>query len=158
MLVEEIRNHAIVDYTLKPKNKYLLKIRKPKFPFGEAKELVLDHIITKNTKHYGQDYRNRSYDKIFVPYRRIIRFIRSNFVQLPIWYVERHEPDGRKHQDVQFGSSGRKWNELLYCPECQKKIWISQTSKCKMCGKQVCNKCINKVGLLFRKKYCSDCY
>lgn len=158
LLVEEVKNHSTEDYFLKSENKYLLRIHKPRVrDFREAKELVLDHIIKQNTKHYRQHYRNRSYDRIFVPYRRIVRFIKSGFVQLPLWYVERHEPDGRKHQDVVFGTSGRKWNELLYCPECQKKIWVSQAISCKMCGKQVCHDCINKVGLIFKKKLCSSC-
>ncbi|MDH5390302.1 MAG: phospholipase D-like domain-containing protein [Candidatus Bathyarchaeota archaeon] len=157
-LFEEVKNHPIEDYLLKTENKYLLRIHEPKIrDFREAKELVLDHIIKVNTKHYKQHYGSRSYDRIFVPYRRIIRFIKSGFVKLPLWYIERHEPDGRKHQDIVFGASGKKWKELLYCPECQKKIWISQATKCKMCGKQLCHDCINEVGLIFKKKLCSSC-
>ena len=158
LLVEEINNHSIEDYSLKTENKYLLTICKSKIHhFREARELVLDHIIKKNTKHYTQHYRSRSYDRIFVPYRRIIRFIKSYFVQLPLWYIEKYEADGRMHQDIVLGSSGKKWNELLYCPECQKKIWISQATNCKICGKQVCPDCVNKVGLIFKKKLCSSC-
>jgi hypothetical protein len=157
-LFEEVKNHTIDDYLLKTENKYLLRIHEPKIrDFREAKEIVLDHIIKVNTKHYTQNYGSRSYDRIFVPYRRIIRFIRSGLVRLPLWYIERHEPDGRRHQDIVLGASGKKWKELLYCPECQKKIWLSQAIKCKMCGKQVCQDCINEVGLIFKKKLCSSC-
>lgn len=158
LLVEEIRNHSVEDYFLKTENKYRLTLHQPKVrDFLEAREVVLDHIIKENTVHYTQNYGSRSYDRIFVPYRNIIRFIKSGFVQVPIWYIERHEADGRKHQDIVFGSSGEKWNELIYCPECQKKIWINQAVNCKMCGKQVCPDCINEIGLIFKKKLCSSC-
>ncbi len=157
-LVEEIRDHSVEDYFLKTENKYRLTLHQPKVrDFREAREVVLDYIIKKNTLNYTQTYGSRTYDRIFVPYRNIIRFIKSGFVQVPIWYIERHEPDGRKHQDIIFGSSKKKWNELLYCPDCQKKIWISQAVNCEMCGKQVCPSCINKVGLIFKKKLCSSC-
>lgn len=158
LLTREIHNHRIEDYSLKPENKYKLKIYKPKIQsFQEAKELVLDHIIKQNTKHYKQHYTNKSYDKIFVPYRSIIRFIKNDFVQLPIWYLEREDPDKTKHQDIIFGTSGTKWNELLYCPECQKKIWIEDANSCRVCGKQLCPDCIKKVGLLFKKTLCNSC-
>jgi hypothetical protein len=158
LLIKEIRDYYAEDYFLKTENKYRFAVYQPKVrDFREARELVLDHIIKKNTKHYTQNYGNRSYDRIFVPYRNIIRFIKSGFVQVPVWYIERHESDGRKHQDLIFGSSGKKWNELVYCPECQKKIWINQAVSCKLCGKQVCPDCINEVGLIFKKKLCSVC-
>jgi hypothetical protein len=122
LLAEEIDNHSREDYFLKTENKYRLTFHEPKIhDFREARELVLDYIIDKNTQHYRQNYGSRSYDKIFVPYQNIIRFIKSGLVQVPIWYIERHEQDGRKHQDLILGSSGRKWVELIYCPECQKK-------------------------------------
>lgn len=158
VLAEELRNHSVEDYFLKTENKYRLAFHQPMVrDFREARELVLDHVIKKNTKHYTQNYGSRSYDRIFVPYRRIIRFIKSGFVQVPIWYIERHEPDGRKHQDLIFGSSGKKWNEIIFCPECQKKVWINQAVTCKLCGKLVCSDCINEIGLIFKKKLCSSC-
>jgi hypothetical protein len=162
-LVEEIRNHSVEDYVLKTESKYHLDIHQPTVSdFREARGLVLDYIIEKNTVHYTETYSGkyggRSYDRTFVPYPSIIRFIKSGFVQVPLWYIERHEPDGRKHQDIIFGSSKRKWNELLYCPECQKKIWINQAVTCKICGKQMCPDCINEVGLIFKKKLCSSCF
>ena len=62
------------------------------------------HYRTEHPTH-KQHYGDRTYDRIFVPYRNIIRFIRSGYVQWPIWYIERHEPDPSKRQDVNFGSS-----------------------------------------------------
>ena len=134
----------------------LSKIERRDIDF-EREEVVLDHIIKKNTMHYTQNYGSGSYDRIFVPYRRIIRFIKTGFVQVPIWYIDKQESDGRKHQDVLFESSRRKWNELIYCPECHKKVWINQAAKCKTCGKQLCPDCIHEVGLIFKKKLCSPC-
>jgi len=158
VLAEEINNHSREDYLLKTERRYRLTFHEPKINnFKEATELALDYIIKENTQHYTQNYGRRSYDRIFVPYRNIIRFIKSGFVQVPIWYIERQEQDGRKHQDVILGSSGRKWNELIYCPECQKKIGINQAVKCKSCGKQVCPDCINDVGVIFKKKLCTTC-
>jgi len=158
LLAEEIDNHSKEDYFLKDENQYRLTLREPKIhDFPEARELALDYIIKKNTQYYEQNYGSRSYDRIFVPYRNIIRFIKSGFVQVPVWYIEKQEQDGRKHQDVILGSSGRKWDELIYCPECQKKIWINQAVKCKLCGKQVCPDCIKDVGLIFKKKLCTSC-
>jgi hypothetical protein len=154
----EIRDHSAEDYFLKTENKYHLPIHESLVrDFREARELVLDHIIKENTEHYTQNYGSRSYDRIFVPYRSIIRFIRTGFVQVPIWYIDKQDPDGRKHQDIVFGSSRRKWKELLYCPECHKKVWVNQAVECKMCGKQLCPDCINEVGLIFKKKLCSSC-
>lgn len=158
LLIEEVKNHTIENYLIKTENKYPLRINEPKIRgLREAEELAFNHIQKENTKDYIQHYGNRSYSRIFVPYRRIVRFIKRGFVQLPLWYVERHEPDGSKHQDIIFGSSGKKWNEILHCPECQKKIWISQATECKMCGKQLCYECINEVGLIFKKKLCGSC-
>jgi hypothetical protein len=158
LLVEEIKNNPVTDYLLKPENKYRLTIHQQTIrDFREAKELVLNYIIEENTQQYEQHYGNRTYYNTFRPYRSVIRFVKSGFVQVPIWYIERHEPDGRKHQDIIFGSSKRKWNELLYCPECQKKIWINQAVNCKICGKQMCPDCINEIGLIFKKKLCSSC-
>jgi hypothetical protein len=157
-LATEINNYPREDYFLKTEKRYRLTIHESKInDFQEARELALNCIIDRNTRHYAQNYGSRSYDRIFVPYRNIIRFIKSGFVQVPIWYIEKQEQDGIKHQDIILGSSGRKWNELIYCPECQKKIWINQAVKCKLCGKQVCPDCIHDVGLVFKKKLCTDC-
>jgi len=159
VLAGEINNHSREDYFLKTEKRYRLTFHEPKISdFKEARELALNYIINQNTRHYRQNYGSRSYDRIFVPYRNIIRFIKSGFVQVPIWYIERQEPDGRKHQDIILGSSGKKWNELIYCPECQKKIWINLAVKCKLCGKLVCPDCINEVGLIFKKKLCTPCF
>ncbi len=158
LLAEEIGNYSGRDYFLKTENKYRLTLHESKISdFGEARELALNYIISKNTQYYTQDYGTRSYDRIFVPYRNIIRFMRSGFVRVPVWYIERDEEDGIRHQDLIFGGSGRKWNEYMYCPECQKKIWINQAVSCKLCGKQVCSDCIKDAGLIFKKKLCTSC-
>jgi hypothetical protein len=59
-LVEEINNNPKADYVLKTENKYRLKILQPIIQdYREAKELALDYIITKNTRHYTQTYGSR---------------------------------------------------------------------------------------------------
>jgi hypothetical protein len=158
-LREEINNGARENYVLNTNNKYRLVIHPPVVrEFQEAKELVLNHIIEENTQYYTQYYGSRSYDRIFVPYRNIISFIKSGFVQVPIWYVEICEPDGSRHQDIIFGSSGKKWTEFVYCADCQRKIWIEQAMSCEICGRKVCPNCIKKTGFLFKKKLCTSCF
>ena len=166
LLVQEIKNNPIKDYVLKTEDKYRLTIRPQKIEsFREARELVLNYIIAKNTRHYTQDYRSsyrdriyvRSYDRVFVPYRNSVSFIKSGFVQVPYWYYEIFESERRHYQSVTFGASGRKWNEFVYCPECQKKIFIHDAISCDSCGTQVCPDCINEKGLVFKKKLCRSC-
>lgn len=171
LLVEEIKNNTIKDYVLKTENKYHLTIHQQKIQsFREARELVLNHIIEKNTRHYTQhygnryrsygrisDYGTRSYDRIFVPYRNIVSFIKSGFVQVPIWYIEIVETESRHYENVVLGASGRKWTENVYCPDCQKKIWINEAITCERCGIQVCHDCINERGFVFKKKLCGLC-
>jgi hypothetical protein len=158
LLVEEIKNNPIKDYVLKTENKYRLAIHQRKIEsFREARELVLNHIIEKNTQHYTQYYGNRSYGRTFVPFRNIVSFIKSGFVQVPIWYCEIFESERRHYQSVVFGASGRKWSELIYCPECQKKIWINKAISCGNCGTKVCHDCINEKGFIFKKKLCGLC-
>lgn len=159
LLGSEIKNYFTKnDYVLKTENKYSLTIHQPIIrDFREAKELVLDHIIKENTKHYTQETERRSYDKIFVPYPSIIRFIKSVFVQVPMWYIEMVESKRRHYQNVVFGASSNKWGEYIYCPECQKKIWFRQAIICERCGTKVCHDCIKKIGLIFTKKLCRSC-
>jgi hypothetical protein len=158
LLGKEINHHSVEDYVLKTENKYRLTIHQPIIrDFREASELVLNHIIEENTQHYTQYYGSRSYDRIFVPYRNIIRFIKSGFVQVPIWYVEIFESKRRHYQNIVLGASGIKWNELVYCPECQKKIWTNETIDCEICGTKVCKDCINEKGFIFKKKLCGSC-
>ncbi len=157
LLVEEINCYPIENYVLKTENKYPLKIHQPIIrSFQEANELIINHIIEKNTQHYTQYYGNRTYDKIFIPFRNIIRPIKNGFVQVPIWYVDMNEPDGKK-QKLFFGSSGKVWSEFLYCPTCQKKIWANEAIICERCGKKVCHDCIKIKGLFFTKKLCGQC-
>ena len=158
LLRGEIYYHSIKDYFLKTENKYRLTIHQRIIrDFREAKELVLNHIIEKNTQHYTQYYGNRSYDKIFVPWRNIVSFIKSGFVQVPIWHVEIFESDIRHYQSVVFGASGRKWSEFIYCPGCQRKIWIEKAVSCEGCGTRFCHDCINEKGFVFKKKLCGLC-
>jgi hypothetical protein len=132
LLIKEINNSPVENYVLKTENKYQLKILKSTVQdFREAKELALDYIITKNTRHCTQYYQNRGgyggttgYDRLFVPRPYEVSFLKNYFVQVPIWYIEMNEPDGRK-QKIFSGSSEREWSELLYCPECQSKIRIN---------------------------------
>ncbi len=157
-LGSEINHHFIKDYVLKTENKYHLTIHQPIIrDIREARELVLDYIIEKNTKHYTQEYRSGSYDKIFVPYRKIIRFIKSGFVQVPLWYIEIVESERRHYESVILGASGKKWDEFVYCPECQKKILSYQAIICERCGTKVCHGCIKKKGLIFTKNLCGLC-
>lgn len=158
LIVEEIKNNPIKDYVLKTENKYRLTINQPKIEsIREARELVLNYIKEKNTQHYTQYYRNRSYDRIFVPYGNIVSFIKSGFVQVPVWYYEIFESDIRHYQNVVFGASGRKWSEFIYCPGCQKKIWINKAVSCEGCGTKFCHDCINEKGFIFKKKLCGLC-
>lgn len=159
MLYEEVNNRSTTDYVLKTNNNYLLTFKKPTIgDFREARELALDHIQKEHTAHYTQHYRSGSYDRIFVPYRSIIRFIKSDFVQVPIWYIEVRESNGSKHQDIIFGSSGRKWAELVYCADCQRKVFSSEAVYCENCGRRICKNCVKKTGLIFRKPLCTQCY
>lgn len=158
LLVEEIKNNPIKDYVLKTENKYRLTIRQRKIEsFQEARELVLNYIVQKNTQHYTEYYGNRSYDRIFVPYRNIVSFIKSGFVQVPVWYCETFESDIRHYESVVFGASRSKWGEFIYCPGCQKKIWINEAVSCDSCGTKFCHDCINEKGFIFKKKLCGLC-
>jgi hypothetical protein len=158
LLVEEINNNPVTSYFLKTENNYRLTIHQRKIEsFREARELVLNHIVEKNTQHYRQYYGNRSYDRIFAPYRNIVSFIKSGFVQVPIWYIEIGETESRHYENVILGASGRKWTELVYCPDCQKKICINEAISCEGCGTKFCHDCIKEKGFIFKKKLCGVC-
>lgn len=160
----EIDNYQTRDYVVKTDNKYRITIKPSSVhDFREARELALDYIIDANTEKYTQRSRYRSnyggtYEKIFVPYRNIINFIKSGFVHVPLWYIDVRKPEQSKHQDIVFGSSGRKWAEFLYCGDCQRKVWMMEAVGCEICGKEVCNACVKKLGLIFGKKVCKECY
>ena len=165
LLHSEIKNHFKKDYVLKTENKYRLEIHQPIIQdFREAKELVLDHIIKENTKDYTQKYKGRYknskvkyYDKIFVPYPSIIRFIKSGFVRVPIWYVTIADIDRRSYQNAVLGASGKMWGKFVCCPDCQKKILIERAIICDICGTEFCHDCITKKGIIFKKKLCRTC-
>jgi hypothetical protein len=158
LLAEEIHNNPVTSYFLNSEDKYRLAIHQRKIEsFQEARELVLNHIIKKNTRHYRQYYGNRSYDRIFAPYRSTVSFFKSGFVQVPVWYCEVFESERRHYQNLIFGASGRKWSEFIFCPECQKKIWINEAINCEKCGTKFCHDCINEKGFVFKKKLCGLC-
>jgi phosphatidylserine/phosphatidylglycerophosphate/cardiolipin synthase-like enzyme len=157
-LIEEIKNNPVSDYFLKTDNKFRLTSRQQTIKdLQEAKELALTYIIEKNTRQYEQYYGNRTYHKTFRPYPSVIRFTRSGFVQVPVWYIEVFDSNISHYENVVFGASATKWTEIIYCPECQKKFWIGQTENCELCGKKVCTACITKSGLIFKKKVCRSC-
>jgi len=158
LLIEEINNNPVASYFLKTENEYRLTIHQQTIrDFREARELAYNYIELKNTRYYTQRYGNRYYRRKFVPYRSIVSFIKSGFVQVPVWYYEIFESDKRHYQSVVFGASGRKWSELIYCPGCQKKIWINDAVSCEGCGTKVCHDCINVKGFIFKKKLCGLC-
>ena len=108
LLIDEIEKNPISNYSVRPENKYELKRarRDAKIRnYYEAKEIAIGHIRERNTRTYQQHYRNRSYTYTFIPYPSIIRFIRADFVRVPLWYIERHEEDGRKHVYIVLGTS-----------------------------------------------------
>lgn len=164
-LVEEINNNPKADYVLKTEDKYRLTILKSIIQnYQEAKELALDYIITKNTRNYQQTYQNmggyggiRREDRRYVPRPYDVRFVKSDFVQVPIWYLDMRKSGGRRLQKLVFGSSEKAGDTLLYCPECQRKIWINQAIQCQNCGKEVCPNCIKELGFVFKKKVCKSC-
>jgi hypothetical protein len=157
ILAKEIVAQPKTEYFIKTESRFDIQIKKSNVNFYEAKQLVIDLIRKRNTHHYTQQYGTRSYERLFVPRKGDISFVRSEFVRVPIWSIEIHEPHGKRHEDFIFGSSGTKWNERLYCPDCQNKVWIAQAVTCQMCGKQFCQQCVNTVGIIFRKKLCRTC-
>jgi hypothetical protein len=152
LLAQEIISHPKEDRFLRTENKYKVTCHEPKIREFEARRLAIDHIQKVNTQYY----QSGGYNRVFVPFSNKIN-LRSDFVNLPIWYIGRREPDGRRHQDIVLAASGRKWGELIYCSKCQKKIWIDQALKCQSCGNLFCPGCIQEVGFVFRKKLCSFC-
>jgi hypothetical protein len=96
LLVEEITSKPVTDYVLKTENKYQLEIVQAKTNFQESKELAYDYIIKKNTKEYKQYYQNRGgyggvtgYDRLYVPRKYDISFLKNYFVSVPVWTFER---------------------------------------------------------------------
>jgi len=157
-IIKEIQRNHIDNYSLRPNNKYSVTLHKPMIrSFQEAEQLAYDFIIKHNTRSYKQKYYNKTVERIFVPYQRIIRLIKSEYVLVPFWYIEVHDSDGTKRVEVILASSGEKWDELLICPDCQTKINIDDAKSCKACGKKMCSKCVKTEGLIFKKNYCNSC-
>jgi hypothetical protein len=165
LLVEEITSKPVTDYVLKTENKYQLEIVQAKTNFQESKELAYDYIIKKNTKEYKQYYQNRGgyggvtgYDRLYVPRKYDISFLKNYFVSVPVWTFERKNRDGLRHYTLAFASSGVLWKDMIYCPICKRKMWESEMFNCEVCGKRLCHNCIRETGLIFKKKLCPSCY
>jgi hypothetical protein len=161
-LITEIVSNPKGNYVVKTDNNYKLQILDPLVQtFQEAREIILDHIITKNTRHYTVSYGNsayrrysysRTYDRLYVPRRYDISFLKSDFVLVPIWYFE--YPDAQK---VILGSSGMVWSESLSCPLCSKLVNVNLLAACENCYHKVCPSCLTSKGLIFKKKLCRSC-
>jgi len=184
-LIEEINNKTAKDYNVRTDNKFSLEMKQPtNLNLREAHELVLEYVIKKNTKKYKkfkdekgtiryyvpeskgiafikentQFYGQRAESRVYVPERSNISFIKEHFVQVPIWYLVTNEPDGLKHQKTVLASSGREWNDLIFCPICNNKISMHDSVSCTVCNKILCQKCVRETGLILKKKYCPSCY
>jgi hypothetical protein len=183
-LIQEINTKKATDYILKTDNKYGVSVKTPgNLNLNEAHELAVDFVIKKNTKKYSkffdkngktsyyvpkgtditiikeytQFYGDKRESRVYVPQRNEISFIKEYFIQVPIWYLEMYEPDG-KHQKIMLASSGKLWNDLIFCPICQNKLPIQDQVNCAICNKILCQKCVHEVGRIFKKKYCPSCY
>jgi len=145
------------NYAVNTENKYKLTIAPAELAnLREAKEVALNFFINKNTRHYSVDYGNRSYDRLFVPFKTTISTLKSIFVQVPVWYLER-KTEGNRYEDARFAYSGKLWYTRMYCPLCQTKIWLSQAVQCSNCHRVFCPNCIQESGIIFRKKLCTKC-
>ena len=165
MLINEINNKPVVDYVLNTENKYKIEIVQPKTDYRESRELALDYIIRKNTRNYKQYYQNRGgyggvtgYDRLYVPRRYDISFLKNYLVSVPVWSIESNNTDGLRHSSSILASSGYLWRDMIYCPICQGKTRASDTVNCEVCGKVSCRNCIHETGFIFKKKLCPTCY
>lgn len=123
LIMKEIELSNKSDYVLATRNKIKLQINKSNIQdFSVARELILDYIIEKNTKKYKKQYGDKSYSKLFIPRRLDINLLRSEFVQVPIWYIDKSNPDGTRYQDTVMGFSGKILARIHYCSTCQEKI------------------------------------
>ncbi len=76
----EIGKYHKTDYIVNTENKYRINIHQPIIgDYREAREIVLNSIIKRNTRHYTQYYGARGYDKLFVPRRYDVSFVKSDF-------------------------------------------------------------------------------
>ena len=158
-LANEVNNNPATDYIVNTEGNYKLEIVQPKITdYHEARELAYDDITKRNTRKYWQHYGNRSYERLFVPRRYNISIVKSDFVQVPVWYLDVHGQDGLKHYKIIFASSGSVWIDSVYCPVCQTRTWRRDMTNCEACGKLVCQKCVREIGLIFKKRFCPACH
>lgn len=157
-LLNEINRKPVSDYMLKTEGKYDCIINQPQTDYRETTELALDIIIKKNTRTYYQAYGNRSYERLYVPYKSNISFLKNYLVFVPLWYTEGQMTDGFRHSRTVFGSSGLTWTDMVYCPTCKNKVWPNQIKQCVICGRKICQNCTKETGLIFKKQLCTSCY
>ncbi|MCW3984742.1 MAG: phospholipase D family protein [Candidatus Bathyarchaeota archaeon] len=165
-LTNEFVNRPVTDYVLETEGKFKVEILRPNISnFYEAKELAFDYIIRKNTRRYKQYYQNRGgyggvtgYDRLYVPRKYEISFLKNYFVSVPIWVFDQKMSDGLIHSRTVLASSGKVWREKVYCPLCNQKVLIRDLVPCENCGKLLCTGCVKQAGLIFKKKFCPPCY
>ena len=158
LLSEEINRNPVTDYILNTENKYKLEVLSPKSDYREARELAYDHIIQENTQYYTQYYRGgRGYERLYVPRKYEISFLKNYLVSVPVWSFESKFTDGLKHSSLKFASSGIYWQDKVYCPQCKSKIQANEILKCQFCGKRICQTCVRETGIIFKKKLCQKC-
>lgn len=158
LLLNEAISYPVSEYILNTENKYKLEIVQPQTEYRAAKELVLDYIIRKNTKKYQQFYGSRSYDRLFVPRKSDISFLKSYLASVPILTFDSDNGGGLRHSSSVLGSSGRLFLDLIYCPICQRKVTPNSMLHCEACGTLLCRNCIKESGLIFQKMLCPSCY
>ncbi|MCW4000067.1 MAG: phospholipase D-like domain-containing protein [Candidatus Bathyarchaeota archaeon] len=159
LLAQEIDRTQELDYTLDTEDKYDIEMCQPKISnYREANEIALDFIIKKNTITYQQHYGQRAYDRLYVPRRYDISFLKGKLVQVPFWYITAFEPDRYWHEKTIFASSGNVWKDLLLCPTCNTKTKANKLFYCDGCHKIVCSACGKDKGLFLKKFLCPSCY
>jgi HKD family nuclease len=159
ILEKEIDSSHEQDYIVDTKGKYDLEILQPKIAsFREANELALDFIIKKNTRTYQQYYGHRAYDKLYVPRRYDISFLKAKLVQVPLWYITCFDPDRYWHEKTIFASSGTIWKDLILCPTCNTKTVANKLFYCDGCRKIICSACGKEKGIFLKKFLCPSCY
>lgn len=158
-IINDVQRKPIENCYIKTNNEFTVTKTKPIIRnFQEAKQLAYDYIIKQNTRKYKQHYGDKTYEKVFVPYERIIRLIKAEFINVPLWYLDFQDEDGTKREELILASSNEKWAEYLICPKCKTKVSMDDAKSCKTCGKKLCSECINTKGLVFRKNYCDTCF
>lgn len=156
LFLEEINNKPSSDYVLDTENKYQLNINQPKVEFREAQEIAYDYIIRKNTRNYTQSYYNRSYERLYVPRKYDVSFLKSYLISLPTWSFEYTDSNGIRHCGLMFASSGNSWQDTSFCPSCNGET--PKIYRCDHCGNLFCMNCLRKKGFISVRWLCRNCY